>query len=379
MKLRAVAALGLTAVLALTACGGDTTGTKSETPASESAMTSESASATESGDASESAAPGDKISGDLSAGGASSMKKAQAKWIGDFAGVQPDIKVNYKDEGSGAGRDGFKAGGYQFAGSDRAFKVDENKAGEFKGCKPDAYAIDIPVYISPIAIVYTLEGVDKLDLTPEVAAEIFSGKITKWNDPKIADLNKDATLPDLDITVVHRKDKSGTTENFTDWLNKSAPEIWTEKADQVWKGVDGEAADQTAGMMSAVKGGDGIIGYADASQAKEVGIASVNGILPNSADAGKAIDASEVETEGRQPNDIAVKIDRKAEGYPVVLISYAIACSEYNDANVGKAVKAYFEYMVSEEAQKAAEEAAGSSPLPAGLAEKAKAAAAAIK
>ncbi|MGK3946912.1 substrate-binding domain-containing protein, partial [Streptomyces caeruleatus] len=78
--------------------------------------------------------------------------------------------------------------------------------------------IEFPVYISPISVVYNVEGVDNLNLDAETLAKIFSGEITNWNDEAIAALNEGVTLPDATITAVHRSDDSGTTKNFTDYL-----------------------------------------------------------------------------------------------------------------------------------------------------------------
>lgn len=364
MKIRLTAALGLSAALLLSACAANET-----TPADSPAATSD-ATTTE---------PATELSGTIQGVGASSMKKSQELWIAEFAGQQPDVTINYDDKGSGAGRDAFKAGGAAFAGSDRAFKVEENVVGDFAGCAADAHAVDLPIYISPIAVVYNVEGVDSLDLPAEVVAKIFKGQITNWNDSEIAATNAGVTLPDLAITVVHRSDKSGTTENFTDWLNAAAPDVWTDAADQEWKGAGGDAADGTSGVMSAVTGGAGTIGYADLSQAKNVGILKIDGVTPNEEDAAKAVEASPIETEGRLEGDIAIKIDRLAEGYPVVLVSYAIVCSEYNDANTGDIVRTYLEYVASEEGQQASMEQVGTAPLSASLREKVQASLATVK
>lgn len=303
-----------------------------------------------------------ELHGTVQGAGASSMKRAQELWIANFAGVQPGVTINYQDSGSGAGRDSFLSGGAAFAGSDRAFKTDENVAGSFAGCADDAYALDLPIYISPIAMIFNLEGVDSLDLPPDVLAGIFKGSITRWNDPAIAAKNPSAKLPDLAITVVHRSDKSGTTENLTDWLAAAAPSIWTGGASQEWNGVGGDAAEGTSGVLSTVKGANGTIGYADLAQAKDVSLISVNGVEPNPTDAATAVAASPFE-EGRQPGDLALDLDRTAEGYPVVLVSYAIACSKYANPNIGAIIKEYLGYVASREGQDATAAEVGTAPL----------------
>jgi ABC-type phosphate transport system, periplasmic component len=316
--------------------------------------------------------------------GASSQKAAQEKWVADFQSKNSSITVNYSPDGSGAGRSAFIAGAAAFAGSDRPFKDEEMGAGKFAGCAADSNALNLPVYISPIAVVYNLDGVTDLALDPATIAGIFAGKITKWNDPAIVATNPSAKLPDLAITAVHRGDDSGTTNNFTDTLNKLAPTVWTEKASDTYPAAfGGEAANGTSGVIQAVTGGAGTIGYADASAAGKLGKASiiVNGKpLQPTADAAASILDHSSTIAGRDANDLAYSLDRTSEGvYPAVLVSYAIVCQTYKDAAVGTLVKNYVGYMASADGQKAAAEAAGSAPLSADLQAKVKAALDSVK
>src|SRR4029079_19611869 len=115
-------------------------------------------------------------------------------------------------------------------------------------CDASKTAINLPIYISPIAVIYNVEGVTDLKLDADTLAGIFAGTITKWNDPKSAALNEGATLPDQTITAVHLADDSGTTENFTDYLHQAAPKVWTSEPDGEWPLKGGEAAPQTSGM-----------------------------------------------------------------------------------------------------------------------------------
>lgn len=360
MKIRLTAALGITAALLLSACATNE-GTPPATNGNEGSTSSSGS------------APASTLEGTLSGKGASSAKVAQETWIAAFQTANPGVTVNYSPDGSGAGREAFMGGGADFAGSDRALKTEENVAGAFKGCKPESLAIDVPVYISPIAVIFNVEGVTDLNLTPEVLAKIFHGEIKNWNDPAIAALNPDATFPDQAITAVHRSDESGTTENFTDYLSVAAEGVWTEEPSGDWPLQGGEAAKGTSGVVAAVTGGKGTIGYADASQAGEAGIAKVGPEgkfeAPTEEAAAAAVENSPLE-EGREANDIAIKLDRKAEGYPIVLVSYGIACAEYADSAKAELVKGYLGYMASEEGQKAAAESAGSAPLSDALREK---------
>ena len=317
-----------------------------------------------SGDASESS--GEALSGTIDGAGASSQQAAVQAWVAGFNAQNPDVKVNYEPSGSGAGREQFLAGAVNFAGSD-AYLDDEELAASADVCTDGA--IDIPVYVSPIAVVYNLEGVEDLQLSPATIAGIFNQTITSWDAPEIAADNPDATLPAQAITPVNRSDDSGTTENFTEFLSATAPDVWTEEPDGVWPVAGGEAAQGTAGVISAVQAGAGSIGYADASQAADLGLVAVGVgeefVLPTEEAAATALDVS-TRVEGRPEGDIAIDIDRtttEAGAYPVILVSYGVACKGYEDAATGELVAAWMTYVVSEEGQAASEEAAGSAPI----------------
>lgn len=312
------------------------------------------------------------LKGTLTGKGASSMNAAQTAWIAGFQTAHTDVTVNYSPDGSGAGRDAFKSGAADFAGSDSALKDDEIGAGKFAGCADSSSAMNLPVFISPIAVIYKVEGVKDLQLDAKTIAEIFTGKITKWNDPAIAALNSGATLPDAAITAVHRSDKSGTTGNFTDYLFQNAPDVWTEKGNDEWPAAfPGEAAKGTSGVVDAVKSGTNTIGYADAGQAKDVEYVQVKvgdkHFGPEAEAAAKLVDNAK-KVDGRGENDWALKLDRKAEDqYPIALVAYAIACEEYKDAEKGKLVKEYLSYITTADAQKAAVATAGNAPLSADM------------
>ena len=176
--------------------------------------------------------PTTEVSGNLAGAGASSQGAAMEAWIAGFATAAPDATVTYDPVGSGGGREQFTSGGVQFAGSDAYLKPEEITAANAT-CGANGF-LEMPVYISPIAVAYNLPGVSELKLTASVIAQIFNQKITKWNDPKIAELNQGAQLPDLDITAVHRSDESGTTDNFTDYLSQAAKADWPHEADGAW-------------------------------------------------------------------------------------------------------------------------------------------------
>ncbi|QKJ18800.1 phosphate ABC transporter substrate-binding protein PstS [Microbacterium hominis] len=323
------------------------------------------------GDASE--APESMLAGEIAGGGASSQEVAVNAWVAGFQTANPDVTITYDPAGSGAGRESFQAGAFPFAGSDRAFEVEEIEAGPFDGCVEGTGIIELPTYISPIAVIFHIEGVDALNLSPEVIAGLFAGTITNWNDPAIAALNEGVELPDLAVTPVHRADDSGTTENFTDYLFQAAGDVWTYEPDGVWPGtpVAGEAAQGTSGVVSAVAGGNGTIGYADASRAAEEGLATAavqvgDEFVEYSPEAAAAIVDASPFAEGREEGDLAIELDRtstEAGVYPIVLVSYMIACQEYVDTEAAPIVKGFLEYLASAEGQDAAAAAAGNAPI----------------
>jgi len=308
------------------------------------------------------------LTGTLAGAGASSQTSAVEAWSAGFQTANEGVTINYDPVGSGGGRDQFTAGGVDFAGSDRAMKAEELTAAA-KRCAPGARVVDLPIYISPIAIAFNLEGIETLNLKPATIAQIFNQKITNWNDAAIKADNPDAKLPDLAITPVNRSDDSGTTENFTDYLAVTAKADWPYEADGEWPVKGGEAANGTSGVVQAITAGNGAIGYADASQVADLGKVAVgvgSEFVEYTAEAAAAVVEGSPREEGRMEGDIAIEVARdttSAEEYPVVLVSYALACTEYTDAAKGELVKAYLTYVASEEGQAAAAENAGSAPI----------------
>ncbi|NEK87524.1 phosphate ABC transporter substrate-binding protein PstS [Blastococcus saxobsidens] len=322
------------------------------------------------------------LSGDLVGAGASSQQAAMEAWQAGFQGEYPDVNFSYDPVGSGGGREQFVAGNTDFAGSDAALDEEELAAAQERCAGGEIF--ELPNYISPIAVLFNLEGVDDLNLSPDTIASIFTGGITTWNDPAIAADNPDATLPDVPITPVHRADDSGTTDNFTDYLFQAAGDIWTNEPDGVWPLEGGEAANQTSGVVSVVEGRNGAITYADASRAGSLGVANVgvgDEFVAPTAESASAVVENSPAVEGRGEYDGAIELNRTTEGsgeYPIVLVSYHVGCIEYDDQAAADNVKAFMEYVISEDGQAAAEENAGSAPISDALREKAQSAVDAI-
>ena len=321
---------------------------------------------------------GGEVSGEIAGAGSTAQQAAQEAWIAEFENANSGATISYDPVGSGGGREQFIAGGVAYAGSDAALSPEEGELEKAeKQCAPGEL-IEVPDYISPIAVIYNLPGVEELKLDPETLAKIFAQEITSWNDPAIAKDNQGVELPDTRITPVNRSDESGTTQNFTEYLSEVVPSVWKFEVSGDWPVKGGEAASGTSGVVEAVSAGEGAIGYADASQAGELSAAKVKvgseWAEPTPEAAAKIVEESPLDKE-LSPGKftIAYELDRKTESqgtYPIVLVSYLIACTKYGSASEAEAVKAYAEYVVGSEGQELAAEQAGSAPLSAALTKK---------
>jgi ABC-type phosphate transport system, periplasmic component len=310
-------------------------------------------------------------SGTIAGSGSSAQQAAEQAWTAKFEGDNSGATVTYDAIGSGGGRDAFIAGGNTaFAGSDAPFDSTE-LPNATKRCAPGDL-VQIPNYISPLAIVYNLSGVSNLQLSPETTAKIFKGEITTWDDPAIKADNPGVNLPTTKITPVHRSDDSGTTSNFTDYLHGAAPSVWTFDPDGTWPLKTGESGAQTSGLIQAVNAGDGTIGYADASQAQGLGVAKVKVgstyVAPSAAGAAHDFDQSKKDPALSQGKYVfAYTVDRTPTdptSYPLLLVSYLMGCTKYSDTSTTNLVKAYFAYVTSDAGQQLAAQQAGSAPIP---------------
>lgn len=288
-------------------------------------------------------------------------------WAAGYAELQPGVTVNYDSIGSGGGRKNLLDGATVLAGSDSYLKPEEIEA-SYEICG-EGGAINLPVYISPIAVPFNLEGIDELNLSPDTLARIFLREITSWDDAAIAGDNPGVELPATPITAVNRADESGTTQNFTEYLAAAAPDVWTFETSNAWPVDGGEAAPQTSGVISVVQSTDGAIGYADASAIGQLSTARIGVgdefVAYSPEAAAKVVDASERADTGVE-GDLAIELARdttESGAYPIVLISYQIICTAYDDANTVDLIKDFVSYVASEEGQAAAADAAGSAPI----------------
>jgi phosphate transport system substrate-binding protein len=315
----------------------------------------------------------------LNGGGATSQAVAEQTWRANYQKANSGTAINYEEVGSGTGVTNFTSKAYSFAGSD-AYLTTEQLAAAKTTCGADV--IEVPAYVSPIAVAFNLSGVTSLNLDAKTIADIFNGTITKWNDSAITQQNPGTKLPNTAISTVHRSDESGTTFNFTDYLNKASSGTWSDAAATVWPAsiTSGQGLEGTSGVIGGLTDTDGAIGYADDSAvkaAKTLGVVSIkvgkSYNAPSASGAAQVLAASPA-APGRPATDMATDIDRTASAkgdYPLMLASYLLACPTYSDANTADMVKGYLSYVVSSQGQQDAAAVAGSAPLDPKLSRKA--------
>ncbi|MDI2131734.1 phosphate ABC transporter substrate-binding protein PstS [Yinghuangia seranimata] len=373
----AFAAIAVAGALTLTACGSDD---NSDKPASGETTNA----ANPPGGSSSAAAPAklDCPTGTLQGAGSSAQKNAMDEWVKAFQQKCSGAKVEYNGNGSGAGRQAFFDSQVAFAGSDASI-ADADVAKGTAACKGTP-AINLPMVTGPIAVAYNVSGVKDLVLDAKTIAGIFAGQIKTWDAAEIKALNPKATLPSTPIQAVHRSDKSGTTENFTKYLKAAGGDAWAAAPSQDWPSQEGQSAKGSDGVANVVKTTAGAIGYMEGSFAENagLGVAQINTgaaapvkLTPEAA--GKAVSAAKITGTG---NDLKLQLDyaTKAEGaYPIVLVTYEIACEKGTPADKLPLVKSFLTYTSSEEGQSILAKN-GYAPLPAEIATKVRTAVAAL-
>ena len=322
----------------------------------------------------------------LVGGGSTAQARAQDAWRAAFQKAHQGDTVTYEQVGSGTGVTNFDSGTYAFAGSDAYLDGSAIPAAKKRCGGQDA--IEVPAYVSAIALAYNLEGVPVLHLSPDVIAGIFNGTITRWDDPKIAAENKGVKLPSTAITPLHRSDSSGTTWNFTDYLSQTAGGAWADPAGEDWPTSisGGQGFEGTAGVVGGLQQTKGAIAYIDNSamtsdlRAARIKVGN-QWNQPSAAGASKVVGISR-KISGRPANDLALAIDRTTTArntYPLLLTSYLIACPAYDDSAQGALVEQYLAYVLSPQGQLVGSQAADSAPLPSAMAREARGLVSSIK
>jgi phosphate transport system substrate-binding protein len=332
---------------------------------SSSSSSSSSASTGTSSSSTASASSNASLSGTLNGSGSTFQTVFQQSAIAAFRSVDAGITVNYGSGGSGKGRTDLASGVVNYAGSDSPIPATDVPL--FKG-KTVLY---FPVIIGPITMAYNLSGVSNLKLTPTVIANIFDGKITKWNDPAIASINSGVSLPSTPITIAVRSDSSGTTQNFTLFLKDAVPSVWTLGSSSTIKWpTTARAGSGNPGVAQIVKSTPGAIGYVDYATAKASGLsfASVQNktgayIAPSPASASAAADGATVATN----LTFAAAWAPGASAYPITYQSWDLVYAMQPNANDAALLKAWIGYLLSPTGGQQLLGGLGYAPLPSNL------------
>ena len=291
----------------------------------------------------------------LKASGSSAQANAMTRFIKAYEDACSGKTLNYTSNGSGAGVTEFIGKQTDIGGTDSPLNAEKGEVEKAKErCASEAW--NLPTVFGPIAVTYNVDGVKSLVLDGPTLGKIFNGGITKWDDPAIKALNKDASLPGDDIRVIYRNDESGTTDNFQKYLDKASDGSWGKGAGKVFNGGVGEGAKGNEGTSAAIKSTKGAITYNEWSFAKSQSLAIAKIVTSAGPDpveisvdtVGKAIATAKIKGTG---NDLVLDTSSfykpsEPGAYPIVLPTYEVVCSKYPDAEVGKAVKAFLQSTI---------------------------------
>ena len=337
----AVAGVAMAAALALSACGSDNNSTSSAPTGASSGGSSASAASCP--------------SGTLNIAGSTAQQNAMSQWIKDYQTKCSGVTVNYNGNGSGAGFTSFVQKQADFAGSDYA--LSSTQAGQVTSssrCGSGA-GVDIPAVPGAIAVIFNVPGVTSLNLSAKTLAGIYTGTISNWNDAAIKADNPTATLPNLKIQPFMRSDTSGTSYNFSAYLNALGGFAPANKQfpSKVAQGAKGSSA-----VAAKVKSTSGGIGYAEYSYATqnslsyaEVSNSAGKFVQLTQANAANFVAQAKVQQTG-EDTKLAFNYQYAADNaYPNVLVTYEIVCGTGNDSAQLPLIQGFLNYIVSSTAQ----------------------------
>lgn len=286
---------------------------------------------------------------DLDGAGATFPYPLYSKWFSDYA-RETGVRINYQSIGSGGGIRQLTAGTVDFGASD-APMTDTEMA------KLESPVLHLPTVLGAVVVTYNLPDVrDTLALSGPVLADIFLGRITKWNDSRIAALNRGVTLPSSEILVVHRSDGSGTTYIFSDYLAAVSPS-WK---DGPGKGKElawptGLGAKGNEGVAGQVKQMPGAIGYVELAYAKQNGLAYAS--IQNAegtfvAPTIESVTAAAAGAAGNLPADTDYRISivnaPGADAYPISSFTYLLVYANQPDAKKAEALIGFLRWYLRE-------------------------------
>src|SRR3989475_6296772 len=274
----------------------------------------------------------------LQGAGATFPNPLYQKWLSEYGKLNPNIKIDYQSIGSGGGIKQIQARTVDFGASDAPMTDAELKAspGEL---------VHIPTVLGAVVITYNLSGVSKpLRFSPDVIADIFLGKIAKWNDARIKTDNAEANLPSADITVVHRAEASGTSFVFSDYLSKVSAD-WKQKVgtDKSPNWPVGQGGKGNEGVTGQLKQQPNTIGYVELAYAvqNKLPVALIKNASDNFVEPSvDAVTAAAAASAATTPDDLRVSITNAngATAYPISSYTYILAYKAQADATKGKAL-----------------------------------------
>jgi len=316
---------------------------------------------------------------EIQAGGATFPNPIYQQWIKDFGAIHGDIKISYAAKGSGAGIGGLLDRTFDFCGSDAPMNDDELKKARDKG----GDVVEIPSVAGAVVLAFNLPGFKgDLNLSGPVVADIFLGKITRWNDPAIAALNPGADLPGTDITTVHRSDGSGTTFVFTSYLCTQSDDFQTQvNFGKTVRWPAGQGGSGNQGVTQAVQMTSGAIGYIELNFAADNHIPFA--VMQN--DAGKLVKASPQSVSAAGQGAVQDMDDQKTlavrlwsrdgdDVYPISSFTYLMCYKDLSylkDPAKAKAIVDFFGYALHDGQSMAAEKTYA--PLSPGVVQRAEA------
>jgi phosphate transport system substrate-binding protein len=270
--------------------------------------------------------------------GATFPKPIYDKWVSEYGKLNPNVQIDYQSQGSGAGIKGIQAQTIDFGASDAPMSD-----ADLKGASGEI--LHIPTVLGAVVITYNLAGVSQpLQFSPETLADIFLGKIKRWDDEKIKADNAGVQLPAEEIRVVYRADASGTSAVFTEYLSAISPEWKTNVgADKSPKWPVGQGGKGNEGVMGQIKQQPNTIGYTELTYAlnSKLPVAKIkNGAGKFVEPTLDAITAAAAESVAQMPSDLRASIVNATgeNAYPISSYTYILAYRDQKDAAKGKSL-----------------------------------------
>ena len=282
----------------------------------------------------------------LTGAGATFPYPIYSKWFSEYSAAHPGVEINYQSIGSGGGIKQVTAGLVDFGASDVTMNDDQLAQSKIK-------LVHIPTVLGAVVPIFNVTGVSDIKFSPDVLADIFLGKISNWNDPRIAKDNPGVKLPSQNINVIHRAEGSGTTFIFTDYLSKVSKD-WLNGpgrgAALNWpKGIGGKGNDGVAGLVRQLPGSIGYVELIYAMQ-NHISFGEIKNAAGNWVKASIAGVTEAASSVKQMPADYRVSITNApgAQAYPISSFTWMLVPIHAQDASKGKVLKDFLNWMLND-------------------------------